>query len=34
MRTKELWAIKINVNGESFNIKVGSKDQRMVYVPS
>ena len=32
MRTKELWAIKINVNGESFNIKVGSKDQRMVYV--
>ena len=31
-RTKELWAIKINVNGESFNIKVGSKDQRMVYV--
>lgn len=28
-RTKELWAIKINVNGESFNIKVGSKDQRM-----
>ena len=34
MRTKELWAIKINVNGESFNIKVGSKDQRMVYVHS
>ena len=31
-RTKELWAIKISVNGESFNIKVGSKDQRMVYV--
>lgn len=31
-RTKEPWAIKINVNGESFNIKVGSKDQRMVYV--
>ena len=28
-RTKELWAIKINVNGESFNITVGSKDQRM-----
>ena len=30
----EPWSIRISVNGEAFDLNVGSKDQRMVYVPS
>lgn len=31
-KNREPWSIRISVNGEAFDLNVGSKDQRMVYV--